>query len=201
MIRYCNFGAAGIQDALPFAISRYESSMAFSYTLSPLLAPHLHNPVSWNTYQMPQLTWLVTGCSSGIGENFVRAIMARGDRVIAKPRNATERLQYAKDAGAAVLDLDITALQAELDAKVKEVIGIYGTSDVLVNNTGYIEASLVEEARSGGLRIEKFLQRISADVDPFSAIIGLLLSSTQTFLLPWQSHDLVCLTFVRGKPV
>jgi len=96
---------------------------------------------------MPQLTWLVTGCSSGIGENFVHAIIACGDRVIATARNATTRLQYAKDAGAAILDLDITAPQAELDTKVKEAIGIYGTLDVLVNNAGYIEASLVEEAR------------------------------------------------------
>lgn len=96
---------------------------------------------------MPQLTWLVTGCSSGIGENLVHAILARGDRVIATARNAIERLQYAKDAGAAVLDLDVTAPQAELDAKVKEAMGIYGTLDVLVNNAGYIEASLIEEAR------------------------------------------------------
>lgn len=96
---------------------------------------------------MPQLTWLVTGCSSGIGESFVPAIIARGDRVIATARNATQRLQHAKDAGAAILDLDITATRAEHDAKVQEAIGIYGTLDVLVNNAGYIEASLIEEAR------------------------------------------------------
>lgn len=96
---------------------------------------------------MPQLTWLVTGCSSGIGEQYVDAIIARGDRVIATARNATERLQSAKSTGAAVLELDLTVSQAELDAKVKEAIGIYGGLDVLVNNAGYIEASLVEEAR------------------------------------------------------
>ena len=67
--------------------------------------------------------------------------------MIATARNATERLQYAKDAGAAILDLDITAPRGELDAKTKEAIGICGTLDVLVNNAGYIEASLVEEAR------------------------------------------------------
>ena len=91
----------------------------------------------------------MTGCSSGIGENFVKAIIARGDRVIATARNGPERLQVAKDAGAAILDLDITAPQVEIDAKVKEAIGIYGILDVLVNNAGYIEASLVEEARYG----------------------------------------------------
>ena len=77
----------------------------------------------------------------------MRAIIDRGDRVIATARGSTQRLQYAKDVGAAVLDLDITASQAELDAKVKEVIGVYGTLDVLVNNAGYIEVSLAEEVR------------------------------------------------------
>jgi len=96
---------------------------------------------------MPQLTWLVTGCSSGIELKFVQAFIIRGDRVIATARNAAERLQHAKGPGAATLDLDITAPQAEIDAKVIEAIGIYGSLDVLVNNAGYIEASLVEEAR------------------------------------------------------
>ena len=113
---------------------------------------------------MPRLTWLVTGCSSGFGDQFVHAIVARGDRVIATARNATGRLQPAKDIGAAILDLDITAPQAVLDAKVKEAIGIYGTLDVLVNNAGYIEGSLVEEARYGGLARRNFSRSSFADV-------------------------------------
>ena len=96
---------------------------------------------------MPQLNWLVTGCSSGIGEQFIYALIARGDKVIATARNASERLQYAKVAGAAILDLDITASQEELDKKIDQAIAIYGSIDVLVNNAGYIEASLVEEAK------------------------------------------------------
>ena len=115
---------------------------------------------------MPQLTWLVTGCTSGIGENFVHAIIARGDRVIATTRNATERLQHAKDAGAAILDLDITAPQAELDAKIKEAIGIYGALDVLVNNAGYIEASLVEEARYSARGKKRLCMVYPADDGP-----------------------------------
>ncbi|MCJ1244246.1 hypothetical protein MMC30_001444 [Trapelia coarctata] len=94
---------------------------------------------------MPPLTWLVTGCSSGIGEKFVHALLARGDQVIATARNASERLQPLKDAGAAILDLDVTASQTVLDAKVKEAIAIYGRLDVLVNNAGYLEVGAVEE--------------------------------------------------------
>ena len=115
---------------------------------------------------MPQLTWLVIGCTSGIGENFAYAIIARGDRVIATARNATERLQNAKDASAAILDLDITAPQAELDANIKEAIGIYGTLDVLLNNAGYIEASLVEKARYSVRGKEMLCMVYPTDDDP-----------------------------------
>lgn len=97
---------------------------------------------------MPQLTWLVTGCSSGFGELFVRTALARGDKAIATARNnAPERLASLKDAGAAIIDLDVCAPQAEIDAKVAEAIKTYGGVDVLVNSAGYIEAGMAEEIR------------------------------------------------------
>ena len=96
---------------------------------------------------MKQLTWLVTGCSSGFGEALVHEILTRGDRVIATGRNASERLKHLEDLGAAILDLDVTASQAELDSKVKEAIEIHYGIDVLVNNAGYFELGLIEEVR------------------------------------------------------
>ena len=94
---------------------------------------------------MTQLTWLVTGCSSGFGEVFVRSILARGDRAIATARGDVARLALLKDAGAAVLSLDVTASQANINAKVEEAIAIYGGIDVVVNSAGYIEAGIAEE--------------------------------------------------------
>jgi NAD(P)-dependent dehydrogenase (short-subunit alcohol dehydrogenase family) len=96
---------------------------------------------------MKQFTWLVTGCSSGFGEALVHEILARGDRVIATGRNASARLKHLEDLGAAILDLDVTASQAELDSKVKEAIEIHYGIDVLVNNAGYFELGLIEEVR------------------------------------------------------
>lgn len=94
---------------------------------------------------MTQLTWLVTGCSSGFGEVFVRSILARGDRVIATARGDVARLAPLKKAGAAVHSLDVTASQADINAKVEEAIDIYDGIDVIVNNAGYIEAGIAEE--------------------------------------------------------
>lgn len=94
---------------------------------------------------MPQLTWLVTGTSSGFGEQFVHSILERGDRVIATARQAKDRLQSLEKAGAAILDLDVRATQSQLDSKVQEALAIYGGIDILVNNAAYIEGALVEE--------------------------------------------------------
>lgn len=64
---------------------------------------------------MTQLTLLVTSCSSGFGEAFVHELLARSDRVITTARKASERLAHLEDRSAAILDLNVTASQAELD--------------------------------------------------------------------------------------
>lgn len=64
---------------------------------------------------MTQLTWLITECSSGLGERFVYEIIAREDRVVATARRATERLQQLGVAGAYILDLDVTWPRQQID--------------------------------------------------------------------------------------
>ncbi|OQE47255.1 hypothetical protein PENCOP_c001G08364 [Penicillium coprophilum] len=96
-----------------------------------------------------KLTWFVTGCSSGMGECLVRAILTAGDQVIATARpgstNALDRIAPLKEAGAAVMEVDVTASAEVLNAKVKEAWAIYGKIDVLVNNAAYIDAGVFEE--------------------------------------------------------
>ncbi|EPE37067.1 NAD(P)-binding Rossmann-fold containing protein [Glarea lozoyensis ATCC 20868] len=109
---------------------------------------------------MPQLTWLITGCSSGFGELFTRTALARGDRVIATSRSsASTRLTHLKTLGATILDLDVTLPQAELNAKIADAIAIYGSIDVLVNAAGYIEAGMVEE-----LGHERLLKQLNTNL-------------------------------------
>jgi NAD(P)-dependent dehydrogenase (short-subunit alcohol dehydrogenase family) len=80
---------------------------------------------------MPQLTWLITGCSSGIGEQFVLGALARGDRVIATARKDVSRLKHLENAGAAVSELDVTSPPAEIKGKMAEILNIYDGVDVL----------------------------------------------------------------------
>jgi NAD(P)-dependent dehydrogenase (short-subunit alcohol dehydrogenase family) len=74
---------------------------------------------------MPQLTWFITGCSSGFGSAFVSAIVARGDRVIATARKAEDIVQFAGE-NVHTLELDVTAAQAKLDEKMGKALEVWG---------------------------------------------------------------------------
>lgn len=85
---------------------------------------------------MAPLTWFVTGCSTGLGLEFVHSILRRGDKVIATARNVS-KIADLKKSGAHVMQLDITADQKTLDAVAEEAIAVYGEIDVLINNAAY----------------------------------------------------------------
>lgn len=92
-----------------------------------------------------QLVWLVTGCATGFGKELVHAVLDRGDKCIATARRASERLLAQQEAGGVILDLDVTAPQDELNAKVEEATKAHGKIDVLVNNAGYVTDGFWEE--------------------------------------------------------
>ena len=88
------------------------------------------------------LIWLITGCSSGLGETLALAALARGDKVIATARGNVSRLQKLQDAGAATFELDVTK-----DFDAKTLLDIYGTVDVVVPNAGYAHMGFLEEMK------------------------------------------------------
>ena len=79
-------------------------------------------------------TVLVTGANRGLGLEFVRQYGARGWRILACCRSASDELNAASDANDNILikQLDVSILSSisELANEVKEPI------DVLVNNAG-----------------------------------------------------------------
>lgn len=96
---------------------------------------------------MAPLVWLITGCSSGFGAQFVHSALARGDKVIATGRNAETKLKHFDGTGAAIVDLDVSLPEADVKKIVDEAAKIYGRIDVLVNNAGYGLFGAVEETR------------------------------------------------------
>ncbi|KAL2072433.1 hypothetical protein VTL71DRAFT_11776 [Oculimacula yallundae] len=107
---------------------------------------------------MAQLVWLVSGCSSGFGEQFARSILSRGDKVIATARRL-ESLRHLEAAGAAIMQLDITDSQQNICDMVAEATAIHGRIDVLINNASYISIGIWED-----LKHEDFLAQFETNV-------------------------------------
>ncbi|EEQ90489.1 short-chain oxidoreductase [Blastomyces dermatitidis ER-3] len=107
---------------------------------------------------MSQMVWLVTGCSSRFGYEFVLELLARGERVIATARKV-QKLATLEEAGAKILRLDLADSELQIMTAVKAAIDIYRTIDVLVNNAGYLEAGVFE-----GLSDEKFTCQFRTNV-------------------------------------
>lgn len=100
---------------------------------------------------MTEQTALVTGASSGIGEQIARRLNSAGFTVYAAARRV-ERMQPLADDGIRTLEMDVTDRGSMQDA-VDRIIADTGRIDVLVNNAGYgsygaIEDVPMEEARA-----------------------------------------------------
>ncbi len=99
------------------------------------------------------MVWLITGCSKGLGREIAKAVLARGDCLVATARDVRSLEALVEAGGERVLPLrvDVT-VQTEVDAAVATALGRFGRLDVLVNNAGYgyfgaIEASPLADIR------------------------------------------------------
>ncbi|KAK7751751.1 hypothetical protein SLS62_006236 [Diatrype stigma] len=106
------------------------------------------------TASKKQLTWLITGCSSGFGLSLTRIAQAGGHRVIATSRNPSrtpDLVAEVEGKGGKWLKLDVNDLGSrqfvdDLEKSGEEI-------DVLVNNAGYmllapVETTSEEETRA-----------------------------------------------------
>ncbi|XXG95110.1 hypothetical protein Hte_001370 [Hypoxylon texense] len=100
-----------------------------------------------------QLTWLITGCSSGFGLALTRIALAAGHAVVATSRNPSrtpELVAEVESRGGRWLKLDV---DDQNSAGVVEELARSGVEvDVLVNNAGYAILSPVETATEDELR-------------------------------------------------
>jgi len=88
-------------------------------------------------------TVLITGASSGIGEETVKALLAAGHTVYAGARRV-DRMKGLAEAGARLLSLDVTD-DASMTAAVQTVLREAGRIDVLINNAGYGSYGALED--------------------------------------------------------
>jgi NAD(P)-dependent dehydrogenase (short-subunit alcohol dehydrogenase family) len=86
---------------------------------------------------------LITGASSGIGEETVKRLMTAGYTVYAGARRR-DRMKSLADAGARLLALDVTD-DGSMTAAVETVMQEAGRIDVLINNAGYGSYGALED--------------------------------------------------------
>ncbi|MBT2248047.1 SDR family NAD(P)-dependent oxidoreductase [Arthrobacter sp. BHU FT2] len=98
-------------------------------------------------------TWLITGCSTGLGRALAQAVLAHGHAAVVTARN-TETIEditadYPDTSLALPLDVTDKAQVAEAVRRAEER---FGGIDVLVNNAGYGYRAAVEEADDADVR-------------------------------------------------
>jgi NAD(P)-dependent dehydrogenase (short-subunit alcohol dehydrogenase family) len=91
-------------------------------------------------------TWLITGCSTGIGRAIAEHVLSIGDAVAVTARDPAKVRDIA-DAfrdRAITLPLDVTD-PASIDKAVAATIDAFGKIDILINNAGYGYVASIEE--------------------------------------------------------
>jgi NAD(P)-dependent dehydrogenase (short-subunit alcohol dehydrogenase family) len=97
-------------------------------------------------------TWLITGCSTGLGRALAEAVIAAGHNVAATARDREKVADLAEgNARVLALALDVTD-PGQVSAAVTEAEKAFGGVDVLINNAGYGYRAAVEEGDEADIR-------------------------------------------------
>ncbi|MFJ5956813.1 oxidoreductase [Paenarthrobacter sp. NPDC092416] len=98
-------------------------------------------------------TWLITGCSTGLGRSLAQAVLARGDNAVVTARDTSTLQELADEfpTTALAVALDVTE-QSQVAAAVRQAEERFGAVDVLVNNAGYGYRAAIEEGDDGDVR-------------------------------------------------
>jgi NAD(P)-dependent dehydrogenase (short-subunit alcohol dehydrogenase family) len=99
--------------------------------------------------------WLITGSSRGFGWELARAVLARGDRLVATARRPEQLDALVREHGGQVraVALDVTDPDAARSA-VQVAVDEFGSLDVVVNNAGYANSAPIEEMTDEDFRAQ-----------------------------------------------
>ena len=98
-------------------------------------------------------TWLITGCSTGLGRALAEAVIGAGHNAVVTARDVAKVADLADTATQRVLPiaLDVTKPD-QVTAAVQRADEQFGGIDVLVNNAGYGYRAAVEEGDDAEVR-------------------------------------------------
>ncbi|KAI0597056.1 hypothetical protein F4775DRAFT_584601 [Biscogniauxia sp. FL1348] len=116
---------------------------------------------------MASRVWLITGASTGFGLELAKIAASRGDRVIAATRSPEK---IAGLAGITSARLDHNEPLPKVQAAMKDIIDIYGTVDIVVNNAAYVQTGTVEEL-SPEETIKQFQANVFGPINVYRAIL------------------------------
>jgi len=110
-------------------------------------------------------SWLITGCSRGLGRSLAKAVIAGGDNLLATARDpkTLADLVASSDGRAVAVALDVTDSEAAARA-VATAVDRFGGLDIVVNNAGYGNVAPIEDTG-----IEEFRAQIETNL--FGTII------------------------------
>lgn len=93
-------------------------------------------------------TWLITGCSSGLGQGIALAALQSGGKVAVTARNPECLEQFVKQFPQQALPLRLDLNDEEsMKQAVEETYRRFGSLDILVNNAGHGYRAAIEESR------------------------------------------------------
>ena len=98
-------------------------------------------------------TWLITGCSTGLGRALAEAVIAAGHNAVVTARDVGRVADLADDKADRVLALPLDVTDgAQITDTVSQAEESFGGIDVLVNNAGYGYRAAVEEGDESDIR-------------------------------------------------
>jgi NAD(P)-dependent dehydrogenase (short-subunit alcohol dehydrogenase family) len=110
-------------------------------------------------------TWLITGCSRGLGRALAESVIKAGDNLVATARDpdSLAPLIAASEGRAVAQALDVTDAEAAARA-ITLAVDRFGSLDVVVNNAGYGNVAPIEDTS-----IAEFREQIETNL--FGTII------------------------------
>jgi NAD(P)-dependent dehydrogenase (short-subunit alcohol dehydrogenase family) len=98
-------------------------------------------------------TWLITGCSTGLGRALAEAVIAAGHNAVVTARDAGRVADLAEGNTDRVLPLPLDVTDTvQITNTVRQAEEKFGAIDVLVNNAGYGYRAAVEEGDEPDIR-------------------------------------------------